>query len=85
MATLVRAGVANVRNDLAAAANYLAEADKQFRAADMRGFAAVARLHLGRMLGGEEGRRMTHEADAWLRAKSVVVPKKLAAVFAPGF
>jgi hypothetical protein len=51
----------------------------------MRGFAAVARLHLGRMLGGEEGRRMTHEADAWLRAKSVVVPKKLAAVFAPGF
>ncbi|MBK7399294.1 MAG: AAA family ATPase [Myxococcales bacterium] len=84
-ARLLRAG-------LAARERRLDEAVEQLRAglpileeASLALFAATARLRLGRLLDGAEGKALVEEATRWMRQRGVVSPARLAATFVPGF
>jgi hypothetical protein len=85
LATLIRAGVAMVRSNLDGAILCLQEAPQQFEACDMGLHAAVARRRLGQLLGGDQGRKLINQADAWMTAQDVRNPVRMAAVLAPGF
>ncbi|MEJ7813168.1 MAG: AAA family ATPase, partial [Gemmatimonadaceae bacterium] len=84
-APLLRAGVAAVRGDTAAAAAELATAAEGFDAAHMALYAAVSRRQWGQLLGGDQGRQLTANADAFMRAQGIERPERIAAVLAPGF
>jgi len=84
IALLVRAGVAALRGDDAAAEAGLAGAVPGFEAAGMALHAAVARRARGALLGGDEGRALATGADAFLTGQSVRDPARFAAMIAPG-
>jgi hypothetical protein len=48
-------------------------------------WAAVTRRQLGRLVGGDEGAALIAAADAFMRARSVYEPERVAATLAPGF
>ena len=74
LAQLIKAGVASVQGDAVRAERLLADAALRFESADMGLFAASARLHLGQLRGGDEGRELIDQADAWMRGQSIVNP-----------
>jgi hypothetical protein len=47
-------------------------------------FAAAARRCRGELLGGEAGRALVAEADAWMAAQSIRDPDRMARMLAPG-
>jgi hypothetical protein len=47
-------------------------------------YAHTTRRRLGELLGGDEGKALIDEADAFLRAGGVVDPARLVATFMPG-
>lgn len=63
----------------------LDEAAKAFDQQGMQLFAAAARLRLGQIRGGEEGRALVHEARERFRAQNVANPDRMAGILAPGF
>ena len=63
----------------------MGEAAALFQAQEMGLHAAVARRRQGVLLGGDEGRALVAEADAWMAGQQVRNPARLAAVLAPGF
>lgn len=81
----IRAAVANVRGDTVRAERLLADAVQRFEIADMGLFAASARHHLGQLRGGDTGRAMVEQAEAWMRAQSIVNPSRMASCLVPGF
>ena len=85
LAQLIKAGVASVRGDAVRAERLLADAAERFESADMDLFAASARRHLGQLRGGDEGRALVEQADAWMRTQSIVNPSRMASCLAPGF
>jgi hypothetical protein len=84
-AALIRAGVASLRGDLETAARGLREAVAGFDADGIEHFAAAARRRLGELLGGDEGRALVAQADAWMTAQPVKNPPRMTACLAPGF
>ena len=48
-------------------------------------FAAAARRRLGGLLGGDEGRALIAQADAWMAGQEIRNPARMAACIAPGF
>jgi hypothetical protein len=46
-------------------------------------YAAAARLRLGGLLGGEQGRALVGEARMWMRVQGVEDPETMAFMFAP--
>jgi hypothetical protein len=82
---LILAGVAGVRGEGAKAIGLLREAIDRLHAVDMEIFAQAARRRLGQLLGGEEGRLLIEESEAWMDAEGIRKPARMAAVFAPGF
>lgn len=85
VAALIRAGVAAARGDEAAAARELRAALGGFDACHMKLFAAVTRRRLGEVVGGDEGRTLVQDANAWMAAHGVVNPSRTTAALAPGF
>jgi hypothetical protein len=85
LAQLIRAGVGSLRGDSGRAERLLASAAERFESADMGLFAASARRHLGQLRGGDEGRELIEQADAWMRTQSIVNQSRLASCLAPGF
>ena len=85
LAQLIKAGVASVRGDAGRAERLLADATERFESADMGLFAASARRQLGQLRGGDEGRELIEQADAWMRAQSILNPSRMASCLAPGF
>ena len=85
MAQLVRAGVASVKGDRESALGALRKATELCETAEVGLFAASARRHLGRLLGGDEGRMLVAEADAWMSAQGILNPPRMASCMAPGF
>jgi len=47
-------------------------------------FATAARRARGEVLGGETGRALVAEADAWMTAQSIRRPDRMARMLAPG-
>jgi hypothetical protein len=85
IACLVRAAVAHQRRNDAGAGAALAEAVRGFDAKQMKLHAAVARACRAKVVGGDEGRALAQEADAYFRGEGIKQPEKVALVFAPTF
>jgi hypothetical protein len=47
-------------------------------------YASSARYQLGCLLGGDDGERMTREAEATMSAEGIRAPARMAAMFLPG-
>jgi hypothetical protein len=84
-ARLIRAGVASVRGDTEVATRTLRESLALCEAAEIGLFAAAVRRRLGGLLGGDEGRSLVEQADAWMRAQTIRDPARMASCLAPGF
>jgi eukaryotic-like serine/threonine-protein kinase len=85
LARLIRAGIATFDRDESATARLLGEAITMLTAVDMYIFAESARRYLGKLLGGDEGRKLVAQADAWMGGQNVVNPARMAATFFPLF
>jgi hypothetical protein len=84
-AHLLYAGIAALRGDQERAAAELRQAAEGFDRADMAMHAAAMRLHLGLLVGGDEGTRLAGDAEQWMRSHGVCRPGRLASMLAPGF
>jgi hypothetical protein len=84
-ATALRAGMANVRGDRTKAVRLVRDALAGFAALDMALNAAALRLVLAPLVGGDDGRALREEADAWFASQSVKRPERFVAMLAPGF
>jgi len=84
-AALLTAGVAARRGDADAAARALRAAVSGFDACHMKLFLAVSRRRLGELVGGDEGRALVHQANAWMTTHGVVNADRMTATLAPGF
>ncbi|HEX5069480.1 MAG TPA: protein kinase [Vicinamibacterales bacterium] len=69
-----RAGAAMVRGDRTAALAHLEAADTTFSSVGMTGFASLSRRQIGLIVGGERGRQIAADAEAWLTAHGVADP-----------
>jgi hypothetical protein len=84
LAALVRASIAFSRGDRVEASRRLGFAACIFAIADMGLYAAVTRLRLGTILGGEKGRALLESADGWMRGEKIEKPSGFADMLAPG-
>lgn len=74
-----------MEGDRSRAAGWLEEAVQLLERVGMKLYTAAARRHLGRLLGGDRGRELVSQADAWLSSEGVRNPARLAAMLTPGF
>ncbi|MCC7542565.1 MAG: protein kinase [Deltaproteobacteria bacterium] len=84
-AWVLRAGWSARNGRPAEALRALAEADRRFESSDSALFGAAVRRRRGELLGGDDGRALRDQADAWLRAQGVRRPEALARMMVPGF
>jgi hypothetical protein len=84
LALLVAGGASATRGDRDEAVCAATEAASRLAAADMALFAAAARRSQGQATGGEAGRRLVADADAWMTAQSIRRPDRMARMLAPG-
>jgi hypothetical protein len=63
----------------------LREAIYGFESADMALYATAARRRLAQLVGGDEGKPLLAQTDAWMRDNGVVNPDALTAMVAPGY
>ena len=84
-AALITAGVAAARGDEAAAARELRTALAGFEACHMKLFAAATQRRLGEVVGGDEGRTLVQQANAWMTTHGIVKADRVTATLAPGF
>ena len=84
LARLLRAGAARVRGDLDETASFLERAMTGFDEVEMKLHAAVARLALGELKHGDEGKKLRDSAGEWMAAEGVRDAHALAAMIAPG-
>jgi hypothetical protein len=85
LAALVRAGAAMVEGEAARALPLLEAAIAGLDSADMALYATAARYRRGHLLGGDAGRALAAEADAWLAKQGVVNRPRMVGMLAPGF
>jgi eukaryotic-like serine/threonine-protein kinase len=83
LARLLQAGLAvpSGNNETAAAA--FRDAAAHCEKAAMHLFAAAARRQHGVLLGGDEGKQLMQQADAWMAAQQVKHPERMAAFLVP--
>jgi eukaryotic-like serine/threonine-protein kinase len=80
-----RAGASMVRGDSVDARRQLIAAVEAFDAVSMGLYAAAARRHLGKLVGGDEGRDLIARADEWMIGQGIKNPARMAAGITPGF
>jgi eukaryotic-like serine/threonine-protein kinase len=85
LARLLQAGVLATRGRPERAITELTAARAGLGAADMAAYAAAATRRLGQLLGGDEGRALVEQADAFWADQQVVDPARVTAILAPGF
>lgn len=84
LADLVGAAAATADGQHDAALRRWHSAETAFAALDMPLHAAVARRGRGALTGGDDGRALVQQADAWMREQTIRSPGKFAAMLAPG-
>jgi Cdc6-like AAA superfamily ATPase len=80
---LVRAGIAAAEGDRAVAVERLARAEQGFKEEGMELYRAAAIRSRGELLGGHQGRLLIDEADAWMRAHTIVDPERMTRTLSP--
>ena len=80
-----RAGIAACLEDAPRALHHLQLAAAQYDSADMPLHGWVMRYRMGEIQGGEEGRGLIVEAEAWMKSQSIRCPARWAGMYAPGF
>ncbi|HZS38784.1 MAG TPA: protein kinase [Polyangia bacterium] len=85
LALLLEASIAQLDGDAARALERLEQAERRFEELDMALHAQIARRRRGQLLGGDGGRELFTQADAWLRDRRVQNPARLSTLLAPGF
>ncbi|HEX8703727.1 MAG TPA: protein kinase [Myxococcaceae bacterium] len=83
LGALLRAAVARRRGDDAEALRLLTVAEEGARKHGMVLVATFIQRSRGEVLGGDEGRALTTQADAWMNAQSVRRPERMAAILMP--
>ncbi len=83
IAALLRGCVAHARGEPQRAVASFDQAARDADACDMALHAAVARLRLGKLIGGDEGRAMVTRAREWMSGQAIVEPEAIASVLAP--
>jgi hypothetical protein len=82
-ATMLRAGVAELRGEADVVVERLESAARAADGAEMQLVAAVARRSLAGRRGGDEGKRLAQESDAWMSRETVKDAGRLARIVAP--
>jgi hypothetical protein len=85
LALLIRAGVAATLGNPDRSRSLLAEAMDALDVVSMHLWANAARRRLGRLIGGDEGRALVAQADAWMSDQGVRNPIRTTNLYAPGF
>ena len=83
--TVIRAAIAWQRDEPANATRLLTEAVKGFDLADLGLYAAATRRRLGEMVGGDRGRGLVAEANAWMLKQNIQNPEAMTRTMTPGF
>lgn len=81
----VRAGLAAVDGDNAAAVQHLREALRQADETGAALYAAAIRLRLGELVGGSEGADLTAAGQLWMAREGVRNPARMTAALLPGW
>jgi serine/threonine protein kinase len=84
-AHLIRAGVAARAGQDGKALGLLRNAVRRFEVENMQLLAAAARRRLGELVGGDEGRELVRDADAWMHSQTIQNPERMSAMYTPGF
>ncbi len=84
LATLLEAGFIQVCGDKKKAIRTFEIAEARCKVAEMRGYAACARLQRGIARADEDGAVLVLEGSDWLREHGVENPPKFSAMFVPG-
>jgi eukaryotic-like serine/threonine-protein kinase len=82
---LLQAALHRARGDHEGAAAELRAAIEGFEDLQMALYAAVARLRLGELLGGDEGFTLRNRGTTAMRAEGVKDPERFAMIYGPGF
>jgi hypothetical protein len=85
IAASLQAGIAMRKSGEAAALPELQRAADLLDRAHMKLWAAIARWHAGRILGGEEGEMVREEAQRAMARQRIVDPVRFSRLFVPGF
>jgi hypothetical protein len=85
LATLLGAGISCIQGIREQSAQLLKTAEDQLDACDMAIYAAAARRSRGKLLGGEQGRALSAEAEKWMHDQEILNPERMTAMLAPGF
>lgn len=80
----MHAGVAATRGDSTSAARLLAGAESGLRAAEMALHLAAATRRRGELIGGDAGRGLVDESNAWMTGQGIRNPDRMSALLAPG-
>jgi serine/threonine protein kinase len=83
LSLLVSGCIAAARGDAERARSQLEESIRLCEAADMPLHAAAARLRLGELIGGDQGRALIARAREWMQSQSIRNPDRMAAMLAP--
>jgi hypothetical protein len=83
MAALLRAAVARRTGNDAEALRWLALAEEGARAHGMALLSASIQRRRGEVLGGDEGRALITQAEAWTASQSIQDPERMAAFMTP--
>jgi hypothetical protein len=82
---LLLAALHHARRDEESAASELRAAIEGFEELRMALYAAVARLRLGQLLGGDEGFTLRNRGTTTMRSEGVKDPERFAMIYGPGF
>ncbi|MBL8721149.1 MAG: protein kinase [Myxococcales bacterium] len=80
---LIEAGYASVSGETSRTAEALDRAIAGFEHTGTALFAAAAKRRRGELTGGDEGRALVRDADAWMRSHSIRDPERMARICAP--
>ncbi|MBN1206159.1 MAG: protein kinase [Myxococcaceae bacterium] len=83
MGALLRAAVARRKGDDAEALRWLSVAEEGARAHSMAPMAAFIQRRRGEVMGGDEGRALMSQSEAWAAGQLVRAPARLAAIMTP--
>ena len=82
---LLRATLAHQQGESSVVAGLLSDAVDGFDRADIDLYAAATRRRLGEAIGGDRGRQLIAEADAWMRNQKIKNTAAITRMLAPGF